>query len=61
MIPLIKEECCPTWAKAHEPGTDNEAYGSLVGYMRDGFEPYVGSYSELGKVNFCPWCGKTKC
>lgn len=54
MEPDIAEPCCESWEKAHESGTDNEMYGSLVCNGRQ-----IGA-SDLPPVNFCPWCGSFK-
>lgn len=51
----LTQPCCDGWAKAHEWGTDNEGYGSLV-YCFDGTR--IGL--ELEPVRFCPWCGAGK-
>jgi hypothetical protein len=49
----VQRPCCETWAKAHESGTDNEGYGSLIAEgLRIGY--------ELPPVRFCPWCGSPK-
>lgn len=53
----IMIQCCDVWAKAHEAGTDNEMYSSLISDESDG-ESWMGS--ELPAVRFCPWCGKPK-
>ncbi len=51
----VRQPCCDTWAKAHEAGTDNEMYGSLVGY--DKTLAFIG---DAFRVNFCPFCGSPK-
>jgi hypothetical protein len=50
--------CCPSFAKAFEPYTDNEGYRSLF----DATFPEVPGTIEVGSsdlppINFCPWCG----
>lgn len=51
----LAQPCCDDWAKAHEWGTDNEGFSSLVYYL-DGAR--IGL--ELAAVRFCPWCGASK-
>jgi len=51
---IVDEPCCPTWAKAHERGTDSEWYGAVA----DGRQ--LGAPDELPPVNFCPWCAAPK-
>jgi len=46
--------CCADMLHAHESGTDNEAYGSLVCYDSKG-KPLIGD--DLPPIRFCPWCG----
>lgn len=53
----IQQPCCDNWAKAHEDGTDNEGYASLIYYDHDE-RVIIGN--DLPAVNFCPWCGAKK-
>ena len=45
--------CCEAFRKAHENGTDNEAYGQLI-YDDDDLG------CNLPPIKFCPWCGKPR-
>jgi len=50
--------CCASMILAHEGGTDNEGYGTLV--YRPNRGPYEGRLSigdGLPPIVFCPWCG----
>jgi hypothetical protein len=52
--------------EAHEMGTDNEGYETLVNYTETGYRPCVNKDyppglpligSDLPPIKFCPWCG----
>jgi hypothetical protein len=53
----VNNECCKTWADAHESGTDNEFYGSLIHDSEDGSSHMGG---DLPDIKYCPWCGAMK-
>jgi hypothetical protein len=55
---IVAQRCCAMWDRAHEFGTDNEMYHSLVHYAQDSKEALIGM--DLPPVRFCPWCGKPK-
>lgn len=69
--PVI-QPCCDAWAKAHQRGTDNEGYGSLIDTEHIRFEEgptletvhfrsiQIGHDCDLPEVRFCPWCGHPK-
>lgn len=53
------EQCCDSWRKAQQLGTDNEMYGMLLrDYSGTGADWHVGC--DLPAVRFCPWCGAKK-
>lgn len=55
-VPAEQQDCCESWTVAQQPGTDNEGYGALVGYL---FGRWImGSVPESPR--FCPWCGAPK-
>lgn len=53
---VVVQPCCVTWARAQQPGTDNESYGCLIGWQDVGH--YAGHIEE--PMKFCPWCGAEK-
>lgn len=53
--------CCEPWAQAHQWGTGNEGYSSLIYWREDGPHiGYTGTGGALPVVRFCPWCGAKK-
>jgi hypothetical protein len=46
-------EGCRNWLRAQQSGTDNEAYGRLLGHFGDDWS--MGS--DLDPIDYCPWCG----
>jgi len=53
-VPMSEEYCCEKMKRAHEYGTDNERYGSL---MRAG---KLNTVTGLREIDYCPWCGEVQ-
>jgi hypothetical protein len=49
----IVKICCPSFAQAHEPRTDDEGYGRLI--CENGGDHYISF--GFPPITFCPWCG----
>lgn len=55
---IATANCCDEWAHAQQGGTDSEGYSALLRQI--GGHWFMGSYSDLRAVKFCPWCGSQK-